>query len=151
MRWQAIDDGKPAQNLPADSGCLVRLQSRHRVAPRGQNGHIYCACSSQGQKVKELATDLAMGRHGLGARFGWGGWGYLCVCAVIHFRGFWWGSEPQILLVQEPERLSDGSQKTAGSGRADSEMRDKSNLERLQCMLQRSTARWERCILNAEL
>ena len=38
---------------------------------------------------------------------GWG-IGITCVRALIHFRGFWWGSEPQMLLVQQPEWLSDG-------------------------------------------
>ena len=31
-----------------------------------------------------------------------------CVGALIAFRGFWWGSAPQMLLVQQPEWLSDG-------------------------------------------
>ena len=51
MRWQAIDDGKPAQNLPACSGRLVRLQSRPRVAPRGPDGHICVTCNSQGEGI----------------------------------------------------------------------------------------------------
>ena len=38
---------------------------------------------------------------------GWGG-GDTCVSAPIHLRGFWWGSAPQMLLVQQPEWLIHG-------------------------------------------
>ena len=47
VRRQAINDGKPAQNLPAFDGRLVRLQSRPRIAPRGPDGHICVICSTQ--------------------------------------------------------------------------------------------------------
>ena len=38
---------------------------------------------------------------------GWGA-GDTCRIATMQKTAFWWGSEPQILLVQEPERRSDG-------------------------------------------
>ena len=34
--------------------------------------------------------------------------GITCVRAVIPLSGFWWGSAPQVLLVQQPEWLSGG-------------------------------------------
>ena len=93
MRWQAIDDGKPAQNLPACSGRLVRLQSRPRVAPRGPDGHISVTCGTQSQQFEPDHGDMAE---------------VTCSCAVIPLSGFWWGSAPQMLLVQQPEWLSGG-------------------------------------------
>ena len=38
---------------------------------------------------------------------GWVG-GVTCWRALIHFSGFWWGSAPQMLLVQQPEWLIHG-------------------------------------------
>ena len=38
---------------------------------------------------------------------GWGA-GDTCRIAALQKSAFWWGSEPQMLLVQQPERLSDG-------------------------------------------
>ena len=51
-----------------------------------------------------------------------GGAGDTCVSAVIHFHGFWWGSEPQILLVQQPERLSDGCKAMEAEARGNGTM-----------------------------
>ena len=38
---------------------------------------------------------------------GWGA-GDTCRIAALQKSAFWWGSEPQMLLVQQPEWLSDG-------------------------------------------
>ena len=52
---------------------------------------------------------------------GWGT-GITCVRALIHLRGFWWGSAPQMLLVQQPEWLSDGCKAMEAEARGNGTM-----------------------------
>ena len=77
VRWLATSCGKPAQNLPAYSGRLVRLQSRPWVVPRARFGHICVTCDTQSQYIPSSPTVPAMGSHGTDAGWGLGGWGYL--------------------------------------------------------------------------
>ena len=56
-----------------------------------------------------MSADRKMQWEGMGQMQG-AGWvgGDTCRIPLILFRGFWWGSAPQMLLVQQPEWLSDG-------------------------------------------
>ena len=55
-----------------------------------------------------------------------GSWvdGDTCRIAVIPLSGFWWGSAPQMLLVQQPELLSDGCKAMGPEGRHQAYMND---------------------------
>ena len=56
-----------------------------------------------------MSADRKMQWEGMGQMQG-AGWvgGDTCRIPLIHLRGFWWGSAPQMLLVQQPKWLLGG-------------------------------------------
>ena len=52
---------------------------------------------------------------------GWGA-GDTCRIAALQKSAFWWGSEPQMLLVQQPEWLSDGCKAMEAEARGNGTM-----------------------------